>query len=258
MSDTVHVIYTFGGFIITAILIFLAVKFIKDQKKKDFILKLSAIVTVILHFSILYVEYFQNGGSAQITLTYLMPAYPCHIAMWLLVIVAFMRDKKSTAFKTLSEITFYLGIIGGVFGIVLNEIYISNPNLADWGVLKGMLSHSTMLYGCIYLLAGGYVKLGVKNMSSVLIGLLLLVADGAIVIGVHYLFGVEPPNSMYLLESPMASLPWLNTWMLGISAFLVIFAFNLVYEHLALNKEERWITSVSKKVDEYKHAHNKR
>lgn len=258
MSDTVHIIYTFGGFIVTAILIFLAVKFIKEQKYKDFLLKFSAIITVVLHFSILYVEYFQNGGSAEITLTYLMPAYPCHIAMWLLVIVAFMRNKSSKAFKTLGEITFYLGIIGGVIGILLNEIYINNPNLADWGVLKGMLSHSTMLYGCIYLLAGGYIKLGVKNMPSVLIGLLLLVADGAVVIGVHQLFGIDPPNSMYLLESPMASLPWLNTWVLGISAFLLIFGFNLVYEQIAFKKEDRWITFVSEKINEYKLAHKEK
>ena len=257
MSDTVHIIYTFGGFAVTALLIFLAVKFIKEQKNKDLLLKFSAIITVILHFSILYVDYFKNGGSAEITLTYLMPAYPCHIAMWLLVIVAFMKDKQSKAFRTLSEITFYLGIIGGVVGILLNEIYIANPNLADWGVLKGMLSHSTMLYGCVYLLAGGYVKLGVKNMVSVLLGLLLLVSDGAVVIGIHTLFGIDPPNSMYLLESPMASLPWLNTWVLGIGAFILLLAFNLIYEHFAFEKEERWITYACKKIEEYKKSHAK-
>ena len=251
MSDLTHILYSVISFVLTAIgLIFLSKKVSKDEHK-TLVLKIFAVLTVILHFSSLYVDYF-SGIEPIAESPMLLPLYPCNVAMWLLVIVSFYKNKKSKLFEFLAMATFYLGIFGGVIGIVFNENYISNPSLADWGILKGLLSHSTMLFGCIYLLIAGYVKIGVSNMLYVVLGLLLLVADGALMIFLHWVFGLELPNSMFLLELPFPSMPWLNVVTIGILAMLIIFTATALYEFIALKKEDRWYTKLKKFIDDKK------
>ena len=101
-----------------------------------------------------------------------------------------------------------------------------------------------MLFGCIYLLVGGYVKIGVSNMLNVLLGLILLVVDGAVIILLHYIFGLDLPNSMYLLEIPFESMPWLNVVTIGLLAIAIIFIATALYEQFALKKEDRWYTKL--------------
>ncbi len=251
MSDLNHILYTTISFAITAvIMVFLSKKSLDDTAKTR-ILKISAILTVIIHFSSLYVDYF-SGNEPSVEQSMLLPLYPCNVAMWLLVAVAFIKKKEGTLFDFLAMATFYLGIFGGVIGITFNEIYINNPNLLDWGVLKGLLSHSTMLFGCIYLLVGGYIKICVSNMLNVFLGLLLLVADGAIIIFLHWIFGLELPNSMYLLELPFESMPWLNVVTIGILAMVIIFIATALYEQLAFAKEDRWYSKLKRFLESKK------
>ena len=65
--------------------------FVKNQNKKDFIMKFAAVITVALHFSPLYVEFFKSG-STEAYETMMFPLYPCNVAMWMLVIVAFFKN----------------------------------------------------------------------------------------------------------------------------------------------------------------------
>ena len=252
MSDLTHILYTCISAVISAVVLILAGLYIKTDKNKDKFLKFWAIITVILHYSILYVEFF-TIGSAEVGDSLLLPVYPCNIAMWLLVATAFIK-KDSKAFKPLAIVTFYLGIIGGVVGIVFNENYISTPSLADYSVLKGLLSHSTMLIGCIYLLVGKYFKIRVSNMPAVIGGLLFLILDGLLMIGLYRLFipQIDPPNCMFLLENPFPQLPWFNPWLLGVASAIVIFAFTAVYEYFAVEKGERWYNKIANKIKEFK------
>ncbi len=252
MSDLNHILYTTISFVITAILLVILSKKPLGEVGKVRVLKISALLTVILHFSSLYVDYFSGIENPGVERPMLLPLYPCNVAMWLLLIVAYKKDKQGRLFDFLAMATFYLGIFGGIIGIVFNENYISTPNLADWGILKGLLSHSTMLFGCIYLLFADYVKIGVSNMLYVFLGLLLLVADGAIIIFLHWIFGLELPNSMYLLELPFPSMPWLNVVTIGILAMLVIFVATCLYEFLAFKKEDRWYVKLKKNIQDIK------
>ena len=245
MSDLPHTLYTLISFAITAVLLIVFQKYLTNEKGKKLVLKISAISTVILHYSSLYVDYFTTG-EATVSNTMILAVYPCNVAMWFLVIVAFTKDIHSKFFKHLAEATFYLGLVGGVIGIVINENYIANPNLADWDILKGLLSHSTMLVGCIYLLTGGYIKIRVDNLISVTGMLLFLVLDGGIVIGLHKLCQLDPPNCMYLLENPVPALPWFNTWLIGVLGILLCFAVTAIYEQIVLPKEERWYSKIKK------------
>ena len=217
--------------------------FVKDQKRKDMFLKVSAILTVIIHFSSLYVDYFSNG-EAYVESVMLLPIYPCNVIMWLLVIVAFFKDKNSKIFNILAEITFYIGITGGVIGIALNENYSNTPDLRDWDILKGLISHATMLLGCIYLLVGNYIKIRVSNLKSIIIGLCGLLIDGYLMIAIYKHFQMDPPNTMFLLESPLPQVKWVNTWFIGILAIIVGFIITATYEQIALDKEDRWYNKI--------------
>ena len=191
----------------------------------------------------LYVTFFQEG-SVQVYETMLFPLYPCNVAMWLLVIVAFWKNKNSKVFKIIAEFTFYLGLLGGILGIAFNEVYDGNPTLADWGSLHGLLSHVTLLLGCIWTLVGGYIKIRVNNLISIACGLLLLFVDGWFLIGLYRLFNLEPVNCMFLLEPPLASAPFLNTYVIGVLAIVLVFIITAIYEQIALPKEERWYTKL--------------
>ncbi len=245
LFDKSHSLFMIVSSIVIIGLLIVCGLFIKNQKYKDLVLKISALITVIIHFSRLYVDYF-TLGSAEVGSNMLLPVYPCNIAMWLLLIVAFYKNKQSKVFKVLAEITFYLGIIGGIAGIALNEIYASNPNLADWSVLNGLLSHCTMLFGSIYLLVGKYIRIRVDNMISIVIGLVLLFVDGWLIIGIFRLFSQDPPNSMYLLSPPMEALPWFNTYVIGLMAIVIFFIITSVYEWIAVPKENRWYRKIRK------------
>ena len=249
MSDLPHILYTVVSFALTAALLVWLHAYVKEENKKKLVLKISALSTVILHYSSLYVDYFTTG-SAEVSSTMILAVYPCNVAMWFLVAVAFMKNVNGQFFKHLAVATFYLGLVGGIVGIVINENYIANPNLADWDILKGLLSHSTMLVGCIYLLVGGYIKIRVDNLIGVVGMLLFLVLDGGIVIGLHKAFNLDPPNCMYLLENPLPQLPWFNTWLIGILGVAICFGFTAIYEQLTLEKEERWYSKIKKAMSQ--------
>ena len=239
LFDTAHVLFIVKSFTIIALLETVFFFFVKTENRKVRILKIAAVATVVIHYSSLYVDFFKTG-TAEINDTMLLPVYPCNIAMWFLLIVAFLKNRESKVYKVMAEFTFYLGVVGGVVGILFNEVYAATPNLSDWSVLKGLLSHATMLFGAIYLLLGGFIKIRVSNTISVAIGMIFMVIDGGIIIGLYKLFNLTPQNIMYLLEPPYPNLPWLNTWVIGIAAVLLAFAITAVYEQIAIKKEDRW------------------
>lgn len=246
MFNTAHILFMVFSLISLVAIFVLCKVFIKDQRKKDLVLKIAAVLTLILHYSPLYVDFFTTG-TAEVYETMIFPLYPCNVAMWLLVIVAFYKNKQSKTFTVLATITFYLGVIGGIFGIVLNEIYGNNPTLASWHVLHGLLSHDTLLLGCVWVALGGYFKIRVKNITSIIIGLLSLVVLGWAMIGLYTMFNIEPVNCMFLLEPPIASMSFLNTYLIGLAALLILFLVTVLYEQFALKKEDRWYSKLKRR-----------
>ncbi len=239
LFDSTHIWYMLISLIVSVGLILANFFVFKTQKKRDILLKVSAIATVILHFSSLYVDFF-TYGTATIEETQLLPIYPCHVIMWTLLISALYRNKESKVFRVIAEFTFYIGMVGGIIGIMFNENYANTPSLYDWDILKGLLSHSTMLIGCACLLTNGHVKIRVRNVISVAIGLMLLLVDGYTVIGLYNHFGLTPPNCMYLLENPFPNLPWFNTALIGIVGVVIVFAITSIFEKFALEPKDRW------------------
>ncbi len=249
LFDLTHNLYMVISAIITVGILILASKFIKTDKNKELFLKWVAVITVILHYSIIWVEFFGNGGTTEgLEGSHLLPIYPCHIMMWILFIVAFIKNKSGKVFTILAEFAFWVGIVCASIGIILNENYSNTPTLTDWSVLKGLLSHSTLLLGCIYLLVGKFIRISVFNVVSSAIGLMLFIVDGLFANWLYAVCGLEEVNAMYLLHSPFDSMPWLSPILMGFVGITLLFAGLALYE-LTFPVEERWYTKLKNYFD---------
>jgi hypothetical protein len=156
--------------------------------------------------------------------------------MWMLLIAALMRNKKRLIFQMLGEFCFYGGSICGIVGIVLNANFGNTPTIADYDILKGMLSHSTMLFGCLYMMVGGFIRVRMFNAVSVAAGLGTFVLCGMAVNRLYEQFGMTPPDGMFLKSNPYISV---SPIILGIVAVALLFCGLAIWE-LRLPKEERW------------------
>ena len=168
--------------------------------------------------------------------------------MWLLLITAFTKKRDSFAYRSLSEFTFWAGCVCGFIGILLNEQYGYNPNLLDYHILKGLLSHSTMIVGAAALAVLGFVKIRVRNVLSVVMGLTLFIIVGATMNTLYAYFELPPCNSMYLLSAPYSDLPWLNSGFIAVVSISTAFVLSALYEQIFLPKSERWYALLFKRV----------
>jgi hypothetical protein len=160
--------------------------------------------------------------------------------MWLLLIASCLKIRDNFAYRTLTEFVFWAGCVCGFVGILLNEQYALNPNMQDWGILKGLLSHSTMIVGAALFAVLGIVKIRVRNVLSVVLGLALFIVDGAAMNAMCAYFEFPPCNSMYLLYPPFADLPWLNCGFIGGVSIATAFVLTALFEQIFVKKGERW------------------
>ncbi len=253
LFDITHTLYLIISYLLTAGGLVACYMFLKKEEHKILVLKISALVTVAIHYSSLWVDFFATG-EPDLQDSMLLPIYPCNICMWLLLITAFCKKRKGVAFRILSEFTFWAGTVCGTIGILLNENYANTPSLADYDILKGLLSHSTMVFGALYLLVSGTVKIRVFNIISASLGLCLFLVNGAIINGLFSLFSLEPCNCMYLQEPPFPDMPWLQNYVMGAGAVLLVFAVTAIYEWISLPKEERWYYQLKEKFNAKKGA----
>ncbi len=236
--------------IVIGVLLFLCKKFIKERRTHDLILKTTSILVILIHYSAVYVEFFQNQGVAYASASYILPVYPCHIMMWLLVIVAFTRHKKSRFFEGLAEFVFVVGTLAALIGALFNMNFLnsSNPTFTNYFLFKGVFGHMVMFFGTTYLFVFEYVKPRVeKTMISVIVGLLFFVADGIIINTLYAKFDIPPVNAMFLLEPPFEDYPFINFFTIGSIGLILCFIGLLIYEHITLPKAEQWITKISTK-----------
>lgn len=240
MFNTQHILYMVISGLLTVLLLALAGRYVKDDQKKRQILKFFAIITVIIHYSDLWVDFFANGGSVEVGSNHLLPVYPCNVVMWMLLAASLLKNQNSVVFHMLGEFCFIGGFICSVVGIVFNFNFDSTPTLADYTVLKGMLSHSTMLLGCLYLLVGGFIRIRMFNVVSVTAGLATFVACGVAVNQLYDCFGMESPDGMMLRENPYVPVP---TVLLGIGVVILLFCCLSLWE-LRLPKEQRWYRKI--------------
>ncbi len=200
LFDTVHILYiTFA--LLGTVGALVGLHFIKSQKWKDFALKAFALTTVIVHFSIVWTSYL-GTGTPIVTPSILFPVFFCNLAMYMLLVAAFWKNKSTKLFEWIATFAAYAGIIGGLVTTFYPDFYTANPNVGDWLVLRSMIDHTTMLIGCLFLFVGGYIKPRVYNMLPLCVGLLFSGLVGVIINGIFSLSGLPAQNSMYLQNQP--------------------------------------------------------
>ena len=243
MFNLQHILYMVISGLLTVLLLILSAKCVRREKSKKGILYFWAIVTVVIHYSNLWVNYFTTGGNATIENNHILPVYPCNVVMWTLFACALIRDKKSLPFQLLAEFSFYAGIAGGVIGIVVNKNFGNTPTLADYDILKGMVSHSTMLIGCIYLLVGKFITINRFNLVSITAGTICFVVCGLGVDWLYALNGMEPPDGMFLQSNPYVPF---SPVLVGLGILAVLLGILTVWER-KLPTQERWYAKLIKK-----------
>lgn len=244
-------IYNIITLVIIILLLVLCKKIINKDNIKDLVLKVTSILVVVIHFSSLYVDFFVNNGEALIENSMLLPVYPCNIIMWLLLIVAFMKDKESKLYKYLAEFTFIGGTFCGLVGVFFNINFLNNPNFLDYSILKGLISHTVMIFGTVYLYLFNYVEIEVKRTTiSIIVGLLIFSVIGLIINVLFAIFDIPSVNAMFMLEPPIKELPILNFFTIGIMGVVFSFLGLNVYEYYAFPKEKRWITNIKNRIGE--------
>lgn len=202
MFNTPHILYMVISGILTAVLLVLADRMLKLQHHKDRFLTFFAIATVVVHYSDLWVDYFANDGQVLVSSAHLLPVWPCNVMMWMLLAASLIKDKKCLPFQMLGEFCFVVGTVCSIVGIAFNANYDATPTLANYSILKGLVSHSTMLVGCLYMLTGGYIRIRVFNTVSVSAGLGVFFLCGVVVNWLHDYFGMEAPDGMLLRHNP--------------------------------------------------------
>ena len=224
LFDGPHIAYIAISLSVTVLLLWLAARFIKKQKYKDIFLKTFAWATLFLHISPLWVA-FLSGNQAVAADNVLFPIYFCNFSMYLLVVVAIWGNKQTKFFGYMSTVVAYAGMFGALISLFYPEYYIHGGSIFDWDILKSMLSHSTMLIGCLYLFVGGYFKINKFNVVVYSIGLLFFGAVGLIVNWTFAAAGLNAPNAMYLQHPPIEDVPFLNVYV--IAALMVILVFGI-------------------------------
>ena len=113
MFNTTHILYMIISAIISAGIV-TVISFFKNNTLNKMSIWFFAISTVFIHFSGLWYEFFTTG-SALVSMEYLMPAFPCHICMWLLVIAATLLEKDGVIARLVKDFAFWGGTVCGIF-----------------------------------------------------------------------------------------------------------------------------------------------
>ena len=245
MFGKTHLLYMLVTALICAVII-VPLFILKKHSLNLIAIKFFAVLTLVIQYSPLWID-FLTLGSATVDADMLFPIHPCNICMWLLMLSSIFIENKSRGATILRDFTFWGGVVCGTIGTVFNFNFIANPDLGNYFILKGLLTHTTMVAGCILLFTSGIVKIRVsRGVLSVFCGLCLFAIDGFLINLIYSSFNLPPCNSMYLLEAPFNEIPWLTTPVIGLFAMITVFIISAVFEQFALPKEKRWYKRLAK------------
>ncbi len=235
LFDTTHLLYIIISLLLTVLLLIFANKYLKSAKYKKYFLRFFASATFILHISLMWTTYLSgdtNAGYAYDNV--LFPIYFCNLTMYALFITSLMNP-NAKAFEIIATFTAWGGMFGSLISLFYPEYYLNTPTLADWGVLKSMLSHSTMLVGSVYLFVGKYVKIEYKNLLNYFYGLLACLVIGLFVNIFLGFFGKDV-NAMYLKHPPLEELPFFNFLTIPLIMLLIIYLVVLLKNKFKIEK----------------------
>ena len=235
-------IFSLMSFLAIFLLMLIIKRSVKNEKKYDIFFIISAILTVLIHYSELIVKF--KNGDYFIEDNLFLPVYPCNVMMWINLILCFLMIKKGKAFDLLASFSLYAGTMCGIIGLCFNANYLNNPNLADYGILKGLLSHVTLIFSSLYLGLFGYVKVKTfNNLKGLLLGAVIFFLCS---VGSDYILGKmgrEAVNGMFI--KPLEGHPFVNFFTISLLGLVLYLIITSVYEAICY-KEDAWFRNVRK------------
>lgn len=230
-------------------------KYIKKERSKNLLLFVSAAVTIVCHYSTFLYLLITNGAAMQYLKenpNLLLPIYPCNVVMWGCLIYGFMRNKQSKGALFLADYLFWFGIFSTLVGMFANVEFINNPTLKDYEVTKSILAHATLLFNVLLLCVFGRIQVNlVKNMVHIGISVVMMYAIGVYCNKIFEVL-VSPEaassvNSMFILHSPFAGVPFLRYPIIAASALVLYFGLFSLCEVLTYPKGKRWFNRIKNK-----------
>jgi hypothetical protein len=224
-------------------------RYVRKSRTQSIILTVSAIFTVLLHYSTFIFKLLFGGAMEYLgeTPNLILPMYPCNVVMWSALIFAFVKNKRTGVGAFLADYVFWFGIVSTLVGMFANVDFINNPTLADYENVKSIVAHATLLFNVLLLPLFGYVKTDVKrNTRSIVISVLVMAAVGCYCNLVFFAL-VSPAeaydqNSMFLIHSPFDGLDFLTypvIALIAIPIYLAVFAIcELCHRKKEANKNE--------------------
>ena len=237
MFDENHIKYMVITGLIGAVLI-IPLWLLKNQNLNKAAIKFFALLTLAIQYSPLWIDFFTTG-KAQVDADMLLAIYACNVCMWLLFISSLILEKNGTVAALIRDFTFWAGVVCGAVGTIFNINYGNNPDLSDYFILKGLLTHATMVYGSILLFTSGIVKIRViRSTASVIFGMALFFGVGTAINALYANFGLPPCNSMYLLQDPFPDMPWINVKNIFLLAILTVIVISSLYRIITRNRTD--------------------
>ena len=230
--------------------VFLLKKYLHSEKGKNVVLLLSALVTIVFHYSSFLYLLLTGGASVEYlreTPNLILPIYPCNVVMWGCLIYGLLRNKQSKFAAFLGDYLFWFGIFSTLVGMFANVDFIRNPTFADYEVTKSIVAHATLLFNILLIAAFGHIKVDLpKNLLHILMSEILMLVIGLYcntlfeaLVSAETAYSV---NSMFLLHSPFEGVPFLTYPTIAGCALVLYFLLFSVCELFAYPKGSRWLS----------------
>ena len=210
-----HLIFlaTFAIFMIVS-LILLGI-FIKDEKNKVIILKLTAFLLLLF--------IIWNRISISISnkrWTYLIPDSFCGMSSLVLSLAVLIGKKDNN----ILHFVFYISIVGGFLTIIYPTFIGRNSSFFYQNTISGLLHHGFSFYLSVMLLIFGWFHPNYQKWLNILIGFMAYINLGTFLITV---FGYD--DAFYIIN-PILDGTYLTVWFIGIIFAVIYILFFLIYE----------------------------
>ena len=235
-------------------IVFFCKKYIKTDKRKNIVLLLSALVTIIFHYSsFIYLSITGNASVEYLknTPNLLLPIYPCNVVMWGCLIYGVLKNKKYKISLFLADYLFWFGIFSTLVGMFANVDFINNPTFKDYEVTKSIVAHATLLFNVVLIYAFGYIKVDlIKNMKHIIISVIMMYLIGLycnkifeVLVSYEEAYSV---NSMFIIHSPFDGVPFLVYPVIASVSLVLYFILFFIWELFIYPKGNRWYNRIKK------------
>lgn len=223
-------------------------KKVKSQKSRDIILLVSAVFTILCHYSSLPYHFFTDGMAMEYLKSnpnLILPIYPCNVVMWSCLIFALLKNKDSKLGHFLADYIFWFGIISTLVGMFANVDFIRNPTLADFDVTKGIISHATLLFNVLLMPVFGHFEIKMeRNIKNIVFSIIEMLVIGLycnlvflVLVSENMAYQV---NSMFLIHSPFEGVDFLTYPVIALIAIPLYFGVFAICECISYPKGSRF------------------